>query len=111
MFLPSSPIKILGKSVQGFLHYDWTNKQTDKQRLQLYILRYTARACCANKSKVYLTKEETLLLKAVFLLQSVILTLHTKLWSCVQDAVTQFPGLSTLLEFIRAQRFGSSCGF
>ncbi len=31
--LPSSPIKILGKSVKGFLSYD----RTDKQRLQLYI--------------------------------------------------------------------------
>ena len=27
--LPSSPIKIWGKSVQGFLSYDQTNKQTD----------------------------------------------------------------------------------
>ena len=41
--LPSSPIKIWGKSVQGFLSYDRTNKKkqkkTDKQRLQLYIFR------------------------------------------------------------------------
>ena len=42
--LPSSPIKIWGKSVQGFLSYDRTNKQTerwqtDKQSLQLYICR------------------------------------------------------------------------
>ena len=29
--LPSSPIKINGKSVQGFLSYDRTNKQTDRQ--------------------------------------------------------------------------------
>ena len=35
--LLSSPIKILGKTVQGFLSYDRTNKRTDKQRLQLYI--------------------------------------------------------------------------
>ena len=37
--LPNSTIKILGKSVQGFLSYDRTNKQKDtitpKQRLQL----------------------------------------------------------------------------
>ena len=38
--LPSSPIKIWGKSVLGFLSYDRTNRQTDKQRLQLYIYRY-----------------------------------------------------------------------
>ena len=38
MGLPSSPIKIRGKSVQGFLSYDRTNKQTDTiQRLQHYI--------------------------------------------------------------------------
>ena len=29
--LPISPIKIWGKSVQGFLSYDRTNKQTDWQ--------------------------------------------------------------------------------
>ena len=29
--LPSSPIKIWGKLVQGFLSYDRTNKQTDRQ--------------------------------------------------------------------------------
>jgi len=29
--LPSSLIKIFGKSVQGFLSYDQTNKQTDTQ--------------------------------------------------------------------------------
>ena len=38
--LPSAPIKILGKSGQGFLSYDRTNKQTDKQRLQLFIYRF-----------------------------------------------------------------------
>ena len=31
MGLPSSPIKIWGKSVQGFLSYDRKNKQTDRQ--------------------------------------------------------------------------------
>ena len=36
MGLPSSPIKIWGKSVHGFLSYDRTDKQTDKQRCQLY---------------------------------------------------------------------------
>ena len=34
----SSPIKIWGKSVKGFLSYERKNKQTDKQRLQLYML-------------------------------------------------------------------------
>ena len=29
--LPSSPNKIWGKSVQGFLSYDLTNKQTNRQ--------------------------------------------------------------------------------
>ena len=29
--LPSSPIKIWGKLVQGFLSYDRKNKQTDRQ--------------------------------------------------------------------------------
>ena len=29
--LPSSPIKIWGKSVQGFLSYDRTKKQTNRQ--------------------------------------------------------------------------------
>jgi len=33
--LPGSIIKIWGKSVQAFLSFDRTNKQTDKQRLQL----------------------------------------------------------------------------
>ena len=34
--LPSSPTKIWGKSVQGVLEL-WSDKQSDKQRLQLYI--------------------------------------------------------------------------
>ena len=29
--LPSSPIQIWGKSIQGFLSYDRTNKQTKRQ--------------------------------------------------------------------------------
>ena len=37
LVLTSSSIKILGKPVQGFLSYDRTNKQTEKQSLQLYI--------------------------------------------------------------------------
>ena len=37
---PEFPNQIWGKSVQGFLSYDRTNKQTDKQRLQLYKYRY-----------------------------------------------------------------------
>ena len=42
--LPSSPIQIFGKSVQGFQSYDQTNKQTPKQRLQLnnsYLIQRT----------------------------------------------------------------------
>ena len=39
LILSSSPIKIYGKSVQGFLSYDQTKKQTDKQRSQLYAQR------------------------------------------------------------------------
>ena len=40
MGLPSFPIKILGKSVKGFLSYDeGINKQTDKQRLQLFYIK------------------------------------------------------------------------
>ena len=43
MGLTSSPIKIWGKSVQGFLSYDRTNKQTPRQTeittLYLYIDR------------------------------------------------------------------------
>ena len=35
--LPSFPIKIWGKSINGFLSYDPINNQTDKQKLQLYI--------------------------------------------------------------------------
>ena len=31
MILPSSPIKILGKSVKGFMSYDRTYKQTDNR--------------------------------------------------------------------------------
>ena len=34
---PSSPIKIWGQSVKGFTSYE-TNEQTDKQRIQLYLL-------------------------------------------------------------------------
>jgi len=39
--LLTSPIKIWGKSVQGFPSYDRTYKQTNKYRLQLYMIRYT----------------------------------------------------------------------
>ena len=35
--LSSSPIKIRSKSVKGFMIYDRRYKQTDKQRLLLYI--------------------------------------------------------------------------
>ena len=35
--LPSAPIKVLDGSIEGFMSYDRTYKQTDKQRLQLYI--------------------------------------------------------------------------
>ena len=40
--LPSSPIKMWGKSVQGFLSYDQTNKQTNRQTeiTTLYTLRF-----------------------------------------------------------------------
>ena len=37
MGLPSSPIKTWGKSVQGFLSYDRTNKPTEITTLYLYI--------------------------------------------------------------------------
>ena len=29
--LPSSPIKMYAKSVQGFMSYDWTDKQRNRQ--------------------------------------------------------------------------------
>ena len=38
--LPSSPIKIRGKSVKGFLSYDRTNKQPDRQTNKDYIFIY-----------------------------------------------------------------------
>ena len=38
--LPSAPIKVLDGSIKGFMNYDRTYKQTDKQRLQLYIQIY-----------------------------------------------------------------------
>jgi len=38
MCLPSSPLIIWGKSVQGFLSYDRAHKQTDKQRLVLLVV-------------------------------------------------------------------------
>ena len=34
---PSSTNKIWGRSVEGFPSYEWSDKQTDKQRSQLYI--------------------------------------------------------------------------
>ena len=37
MVLPRSPIKIWGKSVQGFLSYDRTTKQTKKDNNFIYI--------------------------------------------------------------------------
>ena len=40
VILPSLPIKFWSKSVSGFLSYERTSKQTNKQRLQLYIYRY-----------------------------------------------------------------------
>jgi len=51
MGLLSSPIKIWGKSVQGFLRYDWTNKQTDKQRLKLYIYKLAWESSAAKVTK------------------------------------------------------------
>jgi len=36
---PEFPNRISGKSVKGFMSYVRTYKQTDKQRLQLYLYR------------------------------------------------------------------------
>ena len=47
--LPSSTIKIWGKSVKELLSYDRRNKQTDKQKLQLYIHRYFSIYFILNK--------------------------------------------------------------
>ena len=45
MGLLNSPIKIWGKSVQGFLSYDWTNRQTDiKLYKYTYILAWESSA-------------------------------------------------------------------
>ena len=38
--LPSSRIKIIGKSVQGFVIYDLTSKQTNKDYYLIYILAW-----------------------------------------------------------------------
>ena len=39
MGIPSSPVKILGKSIKGFFGYDRTCKQTNKRRLHLHIVK------------------------------------------------------------------------
>ena len=43
--LPSSSIIIGSKSVQVSMSYDCTNKQTEKQRLQLYIYKISTFYC------------------------------------------------------------------
>ena len=40
VFLPSSPVRIGGKLVKGFMSYDRPDIQRNKQGLQLYIKRY-----------------------------------------------------------------------
>ena len=52
--LPSFPIKIWGKSVQGFLSLrsdKQTDRQTHKQKLQLYIFRLSNARSNENKSQ------------------------------------------------------------
>ena len=46
----SSPVKILGKSVNGFLRYDRTNKQTNRDYYFIYILAWEPSAAQVTKS-------------------------------------------------------------
>ena len=54
MGLPSSPIKIWGKSIQRFLSFD-------KQRLQLYIYRYTPANRNSSKTQLLPTRSGVLI--------------------------------------------------
>ena len=64
--LPSAPIKVLDGSIKGFMNYDRTYKQTDKQRLQLYIqisigdIWAKNKLCALLKKCVYSMKKQSM---------------------------------------------------